>query len=102
MDFVVPAFELVNVVALAESLIFAVVLLATPALRSKANAILAVIFIIIATVKLDQLYQGLGGLVAYPSLGFVLSPVHWLILAALYFFVLAKVTPGFAFRKVHL
>ena len=57
MDLVVPAFELINVVALAEAVIFAVVLLATPALKSRANSILAVVFVLIATVKLDQLYQ---------------------------------------------
>ena len=102
MGFSVPAYELVNVVALVESVIFAVVLLATPALRSRANTILAAVFVLIATVKLDQLYQGLGGMEAYPALGFVLSPVQWLIMAALYFFVLAKVTPDFRFKKVHL
>lgn len=102
MNFSVPASELINVVALAECVIFAVALLATRVLRSQANTILAAIFIIIATVKLDQLYQALGGLEIYPAWGFILSPIQWLILAALYFFVLAKVTPDFRFKKIHI
>ena len=102
MDFSVPALELINVVGLAEALIFAVVLGLSRQLRSRANAILAVTFLIIATVKLDQLYQGLGGLAHFPEFAFILTPLQWLIAPGLYFFVLVRVTPGFRFRPVHL
>jgi AraC-like DNA-binding protein len=102
MDLAIPIRELVNVVALAQALIFAGILMAGRFRLLLANRILIVSFIIIATVKLDQLYQLSGGMQYFPSLGFIFTPVQWLLTPSLYFFVLAKLNSDFRFRRSDL
>lgn len=99
MELVVPFRELINVVALAQALIFAGMLLADRFREAFASRILIFTFVIIATVKFDQLYQFMGGLETLPSIGFIFTPVHWLLTPSIYFFVLAKVNRDFHFRR---
>jgi len=99
MELAVPLRDLVNVVALAQSLIFAAVLLTGRFRHVLANRILVFAFFILATVKFDQLYQLMGGLEFWPSLGFVFTPVQWLLTPSLYFFVVAKVSSNFSFQR---
>jgi len=102
MDLAVPARELINVVTLAQALIFAGVLLAPRFRNDHANRILIFSFIVIATVKIDQLYQLMGGMDVYPSVAFIFTPVQWLLTPSLFFFVIAKVSDNFRFRRSHL
>ena len=86
MDLSVPFRELPSVVALAEALIFAAFLTSRRFRGVLANRLLIVVFLLLATVKLDQLYQMLGWLERLPSLAFIFSPIQWLLTPALYFF----------------
>lgn len=98
-DLVVPFRELISVVALAQALIFAAILLAGRFRGSHANRILIFSLFIIATVKFDQLFQIMGGLGRLPSLGFIFTPIQWLLTPSLYFFVRAKVNRDFTFKR---
>ncbi len=60
---------------------------------------LVLALLVMASVKVDQLYQMLGGLVHAPAYGFMLTPLQWLMTPALYFFVRAKITPDFKLSK---
>ena len=102
MDFSVPFRELINIVALGEVLIFALVFLALGFRSSLATRMLALFFFLLATVKIDQLYQFLGGFQSYPEYAFIFTPVQWLVTPVLYFFIRAKVEDDFRFKKVHL
>ncbi len=102
MDISVPIRELPAVVALVEALIFAIFLAARGSRAQLANWLLVVVFLLLATVKLDQLYQMLGGLRAFPSLAFIFTPIQWLLTPALYFFIVSKVKPEFKFKRIHL
>ncbi len=102
MDLAIPLRELVNVVALAQALIFAGILLAGRFRAVLANRILIFAFIIIATVKLDQLYQLSGGLQLWPSFSFIFTPIQWLLTPSLYFFVLVKISSNFGFKRADL
>jgi AraC-like DNA-binding protein len=102
MDISVPIRELPAVVALAEALIFAGFLASREFRGQLANRLLIVVFLLLATVKLDQLYQMLGGFQALPSLAFVFTPVQWLLTPALYFFIVTKVSAGFSLKRIHL
>lgn len=102
MDLAIPFRELINVVTLAQALIFAVVLLTARFRGALSNRILIFSFFVIATVKFDQLYQLLGGLQSLPSFGFVFTPVQWLLTPSLYFFVRAKLDDEFQLRPDHL
>lgn len=102
MELQVPLRELINVVTLAQALIFAAVLLIDRFRQSQANRILVVSFVIIATVKIDQLYQMLGGVEALPAYAFIFIPVQWLLTPSLYFFVVAKINGEFAFGRKQL
>lgn len=97
----VPARELINVIALAQALVFAAVLTIPRFRRSRANWFLVAALFILAMVKADQLYQVLGGFRLWPSWGYVLAPVQWLLTPCLYLFVLARVNPEFSLRKIH-
>ena len=98
----VPFRELINVVTLAQALIFASLLMTSRFRYSTAHRILAFAFLIFATVKFDQLYQIMGGLSLWPTLGFVFVPIQWLLTPALYFFVLANVAAEFSFKRMDL
>jgi AraC-like DNA-binding protein len=102
MDIAVPFRELINVVTLAQALIFAGILLANRFRKAWANRILIFSFIIIASVKIDQMYQMMGGLEVFPSVAFIFTPIQWLLTPSLYFFVLAKVRGDFIFKRLHL
>ena len=102
MDLSVPFRELPSVVALAEALIFAAFLTSRRFRGVLANRLLIVVFLLLATVKADQLYQMLGWLERLPSLAFIFTPIQWLLTPALYFFVRAKVAPDFKFKRIHL
>ena len=102
MDLAVPFRELINVVTLAQALIFAGILLANRFRETWANRILIFSFIIIASVKIDQIYQMTDGLQAFPSVAFIFTPVQWLLTPSLYFFVLAKVRGELTFKRLYL
>ena len=102
MDFAVPSRELINVVTLAQALIFAGILLADRFRQAQANRILVFSFVIIATVKIDQIYQLMGGMEIFPSFAFIFTPIQWLLTPSLYFFVLAKVRGEFSFKRLDL
>ena len=102
MEIQVPLRELINVVTLAQALIFAGVLLVDRFRQSQANRILIVSFVIIATVKIDQLFQLLGGVEAFPVFAFIFIPVQWLLTPSLYFFVIAKINGEFKFSRKQL
>ena len=70
-DLAVPFRELINVVTLAQALIFASLLVSGRFRQSVAHRFLAFAFVIIATVKFDQLYQFMGRLSHWPALGFI-------------------------------
>lgn len=102
IDLAVPFRELINVVALAQALIFAGMLMTGRFREGAASGILIFTFVIIATVKFDQIYQFMGGLDSLPAMGFIFTPVQWLLTPSLYFFVLAKVSRDFRFRRLDL
>lgn len=101
-DFAIPLRQLVNVVTLTQSLIFAGFFLARPARSDLSAWFLIGAFLIMAAIKADQLYQMLGGFQNYPQYGFVLAPVQPAMTAALYLFVVARTTPGFKLQRGHL
>jgi len=94
----VPLRELVNVVTLAVSLMFALFLLTARFRKLPESAFLIIALMVMASVKLDQLYQMLGGWTAAPQYGFALAPLQWLMTPSLYFFVRAKTTASFKMR----
>lgn len=101
-DFAIPLRQLVNVVTLTQSLIFAGFLL-TRAARSDLSAwFLIGAFLIMAAIKADQLYQMLGGLRHYPQYGFMFAPIQAAMTPALYLFVVARTTPDFKLQRGHL
>ena len=102
MEIQVPLRELINVVTLAQALIFAGVLLVNRFRQSQANRILIVSFVIIGTVKIDQLFQLLGGVEAFPMFAFIFIPVQWLLTPSLYFFVITKINGEFKFSRKQL
>jgi len=102
MELQVPLRELINVVTLAQALIFSGVLLINRFRQSQANRILTVSFVIIATVKIDQLFQLLGGVEALPAFAFVFIPVQWLLTPSLYFFVVTKINGEIRFSRKQL
>lgn len=99
LDFSVPARELINVVALAQAVLFAGVILCSRLRHSMDNRILGVLLLIFATIKIDQLYQVLGGLEAAPQYAFIFLPLQWLMTPALYFYVLSRVIKDFRFKQ---
>lgn len=105
LEIAIPLRELVNVVTLAISLMFALFLF-TPRFRKLPESIFLIIaLLVMASIKLDQLYQMLGGWAAAPQYGFVLAPFQWLMTPSLYFFVRAKTTTNFTLRRqdsIHL
>ena len=102
MEVQIPLRELINVVTLAQALIFAGVLLVNRFRQSQANRILIVSFVIIATVKIDQLFQILGGVEAFPGLAFIFIPVQWLLTPSLYFYVTTRINAEFRFTRKQL
>ena len=102
MELQVPFRELINVVTLAQALIFAGVLLINRFRQSQANRILIFSFVIIATVKIDQLFQLMGGVEALPMFAFIFIPIQWLLTPSLYFFVVTKINGEFAFTRKQL
>lgn len=102
MELQVPFRELINVVTLAQALLFAGVLLINRFRQSQANRFLIVSFIIIATVKIDQLFQMLGGVESFPEFAFIFIPVQWLLTPSLYFFVVTKINGEFEFSRKQL
>jgi AraC-like DNA-binding protein len=102
MELQVPFRELINVVTLAQALIFAGLLLMGRFRQSQANRILIVSFVIIATVKIDQLFQMMGGVEALPMFAFIFTPIQWLLTPSLYFFVVAKINGEFEFSRKQL
>ena len=102
MEIQVPLRELINVVTLAQALIFAGVLLLNRFRQSQANRILIVSFVIIGTVKIDQLFQLLGGVEAFPMFAFIFIPVQWLLTPSLYFFVITKINGDVKFSPKQL
>lgn len=102
MEIQVPLRELINVVTLAQALIFAGVLLVNRFRQSQANRVLIVSFVIIGTVKIDQLFQLLGGVEAFPMFAFIFIPVQWLLTPSLYFFVITKINGEFKFSRKQL
>lgn len=102
MELTVPFREFINVVALGEAFVFAIIFLFLGLRGGLANKILAAVFFLLVTVKADQLFQFLGGLENYPQYAFVFIPIQWLVTPALYFFVRARVSENFKFKKQHL
>lgn len=102
MELALPFRELPAAVALAEALIFAAFLAVRSNRGVLSNALLIVIFLLLASVKFDQLFQMLGGVEAMPSLAFVFTPVQWLLTPAIYFFIVSKVNTQFKFKRIHL
>jgi AraC-like DNA-binding protein len=102
MELQVPFRELINVVTLAQALIFAGVLLMGRFRQSQANRILIISYVIIATVKIDQLFQMMGGVEALPMFAFIFTPIQWLLTPSLYFFVVAKINGEFEFSRKQL
>ncbi len=94
--------EIVAVITLSQSLIFLLFLVLSHYRYSRSNQILAFLFFILATAKLDQIYQMQGGLEAFPQFAFVLVPLQLLIAPSLYFFVRSKVEPEFRLEVKHL
>lgn len=73
--------------------------------RSAPIRFLAAAFLVMATIKADQIYQMLGGLERAPEFGFLLSPFQWLMTPLLYLYVRAKTTSAKALAwqdAVHL
>ena len=101
-DLSIPLSDAINVVTLTQCLIFAAYFLARARRGDVSTWFLAAAFIILASVKADQLYQMLGGFQAYPQFGFVLTPVQAAMTPALYLFVMARTTPDFNLRRAHL
>ena len=94
--------DLVAAITLSQLLIFLVFLLASQYRTSTSNQILALLFFLLITAKLDQIYQMQGGLESHPQFGFRLVPLQLLIAPALYFFVRAKVDADFRFQPRYL
>ena len=101
-QFSVPLSQLINVVTLAQAIIFAGVLSTDRFRRYRANLILVAALLIMAAIKGDQLFQMLGGLEHYPQYGFILAPVQALMTPVLYLFVKAKTSTEFKFERGHL
>lgn len=97
-EIAVPLRELVNVVTLAVSLMFALFLFSPRFRKLPESVFLIIALLVMASIKLDQLYQMLGGWTMAPQYGFALAPLQWLMTPSLYFFVRAKTTTGFALR----
>lgn len=98
----IPARELINVVTMSVSLMMALSLAAPVFRRLSETKFLALALSTIVVIKLDQLYQMLGGLQTYPAWGFVLTPFQWLMTPALYALVLSKTRDGFQLRRKHI
>ena len=94
--------DLVAAITLSQLLIFLVFLLASQYRTSTSNQILALLFFLLITAKLDQIYQMQGGLESHPQFAFWLVPLQLLIAPALYFFVRAKVDADFRFQPRYL
>ncbi|MBO6504206.1 MAG: AraC family transcriptional regulator [Kordiimonadaceae bacterium] len=97
----IPARELINVVTMSVSLLVALSLAAPVFRRLSETKFLALALSTIVVIKLDQLYQMLGGLQAYPAWGFVLTPFQWLMTPALYALVLSKTQDDFELKRKH-
>jgi len=97
-DISVPLRELINVVTLAVSLMFALFLFNARFRKLPESMFLIIALLVMASVKLDQLYQMLDGWTKAPEYGFALAPLQWLMTPSLYFFVRAKTTATFALR----
>ena len=78
-DFAIPLRQVVNVVTLFQALIFAAILALRPFRGTLSNGFLIAALLIMATVKADQLYQVLGGLLHFPQYGFLLAPIQALM-----------------------
>lgn len=100
--FTLPLDQVINVVTLTQCLIFAGFFWGRPAQTEISTWFLIASFLILAAVKADQIYQGLGGFRAYPQYGFVLTPVQAAMTQALYLFVVARTTESFKLRRRHL
>lgn len=94
--------EVVAAVTLFQSLIFLLFLILSQYRYSRSNQILAFSFFVIASAKLDQIYQMQGGLQTHPQFAYVLVPLQLLIAPSLYFFVLSKGQPDFQLKRKHL
>jgi AraC-like DNA-binding protein len=94
--------DFVAAVTLVQLLVFLIFLLASQYRLSTANQILATLFFLLITAKLDQVYQMQGGLESHPQFAFVLVPLQLLIAPALYLFVRAKVDADFRFQPRYL
>lgn len=101
-DFAIPLRQLINVVTLTQSLIFAGFFLARPARNDLSAWFLIGAFLIMAAIKADQLYQMLGGFQHYPQYGFILAPVQPAMTIVLYLFVVARTTPDFKLQRRQL
>jgi AraC-like DNA-binding protein len=98
----IPLSDTINVVTLTQSLIFAAFFLFRPAREVLSTWFLVAAFLILASIKADQLYQMLGGLQRYPEYGFMLTPLQAAMTPALYLFVTARTTSNFRLRRGHL
>jgi AraC-like DNA-binding protein len=94
--------DFVAAITLSQLLVFLVFLLASQYRISTSNKILAFLFVIMITAKIDQIYQMQGGLQSYPEFAFILVPLQLLIAPTLYLFVLAKVDADFKFQPKYL
>jgi len=101
-DLTIPLRQIINVVTLTQSMIFAAFFLGRPARTHLSTWFLVAAFLVMATVKGDQLYQMLGGFEHYPQYGFVLAPIQAAMTPVLYLFVVARTTQHFMLRRGHL
>lgn len=93
---------LVAAITLSQLIVFLLFLVLSQYKYSVSNQILAFIFFILITAKIDQIFQMQGGLQLYPQVSFVLVPMQLLIAPSLYFFVLSKVSSDFGFSIKYL
>lgn len=100
--FAIPLYQALNVVTLTQSIIFAGFFLMRPARQQLSTWFLIAAFLVMATVKADQLYQMMGGLEHFPQYGFLLAPIQATMTPVLYLFVVARTTPEFKLRRGYL
>lgn len=104
MDMVIsiPVAIIPSIIALAQSLIFAAILLAPRFQSRRGCRFLIAALVILASVQADTIYQELGGLYAHPQWGFVLAPYQALLTPVLYLFIVARTRSDFKLERGHL
>lgn len=86
---------------LLQALVYAAFLLTARFRQAIANRWLLAVLLLMAAIKLDELFQLAGGLEAYPAWAFVLAPLQPLMTPALYFFIRARSDGEFRLQPVH-